>query len=169
MPNTANNTNDKTQVSNKVRQWIEDEGFQLLPEEDPYNDFTFKIRYSENETAYVLMRKDRKDSITVYARSDFSPLDRKAFSNLPPGKKREFINAISASLFNLNLHFEFQPNVEQMKYLHIKKDIFFDGLTKDRFFDTICKVLSGMQLANMAYYQHLNPNGSNSSLRCLFL
>jgi hypothetical protein len=38
-----------------------DEGFPLLPEEDPYTDFAFKIIYSEDETAYVIMRKDRKD------------------------------------------------------------------------------------------------------------
>jgi hypothetical protein len=86
-------------------------GFPLLPEEDPYNDFAFKIKYSENETAYVIMRKDRKDSITVYKRSDFSPLDQKAFSNLSPGKKREFIDVICASLVNLNLHFRFHPQL----------------------------------------------------------
>ncbi|MFZ0224893.1 MAG: DUF2299 family protein [Candidatus Nitrosopolaris sp.] len=164
-----NTNNNKTEVRNKISQWIQDEGFELLPEEDPYTDFTLKIKYSQNETAYVLMRKDRKDSISVYTSSDFSPLDRKAFSNLSPGKKREFIDAISASLLNLNLHFIFHPNPEQMQYLQITKDIFFDGLTKDRFFDIICRVLSGMGLAHMAYYKYLNPNGSNSSLRCLFL
>jgi hypothetical protein len=166
---TANNTDNKTQWRNKISQWIQDEGFPLLPEENPYNDFAFKIKYSENETAYVVMRKDRKDSITVYTRSDFSPLDRKAFSNLPSGKKREFIDAIAASLLNLNLHFRFHPNHEQMESLEITKDIFFDGLTKDRLFEVIDRILSGMQLAHMAYYKYLPQPEGGTSLRCLFL
>jgi|SRR5215469_4693223 len=128
----------------------------------PYTDFAFTIKYSENETAYVIMRKDRKDSITVYTRSDFSPLDQKEFSNLSPGKKREFIDVICASLLNLNLHFRFHPDPEQMQYLEIKKDIFFDGLTKDRLFEVIDRVLSSMQLAHMSYFKYLpNPNGSS--------
>ena len=162
---SSNNIDNKTQVRNKISQWIQDEGFELLPEEHP-NDFALKIKYSENETAYVIMRKDRKDSITVYTRSDFSPLDQKAFSNLSSGKKREFIDVISASLLNLNLHFRFHPNPEQMQSLEIKKDIFFDGLTKDRLFEVIDRVLSSMQLAHMAYFKYLpNPYSSDSSLR----
>src|SRR5215469_16949563 len=154
----------KKQVSSKISQWIQDEGFPLLPEEDPYTDFAFKIIYSENETAYVIMRKDRKDSITVYTRSDFSPLDQKAFSNLSSSKKREFIDAVSASLFNLNLHFRFHSKPERIQSLEIKKDIFFDGLSKDRLFEVIDRVLSSMQLAHMSYFKYL-PNPDGSSLR----
>jgi hypothetical protein len=69
----------------------------------------------------------------------------------------------------MNLHFAFEPDAEQMKSLLIKKDIFLDGLTKNLFFDTIDRVLSSMQLAHMAYFKYLEPDGSSSSLRCLFL
>jgi hypothetical protein len=171
MSGDASTTEDnKKQVSSKISQWIQDEAFQLLPEEDPYTDLALKIKYSENETAYVIMRKDRIDSITVYTRSDFSPLDQKAFSSLSSSKKGEFIDAITASLFNLNLHFRFHPNPEQMQSLEIKKNIFFDGLTKDRLFEVVDRVLSGMELAHTAYFKYFpNQNDSNSSLRCLFL
>ena len=45
---TANNIDNKTQVRNKISQWIQDERFELLPEEDPYTDFAFKIKYAED-------------------------------------------------------------------------------------------------------------------------
>jgi hypothetical protein len=167
---TTNNTNNKTQISSKITQWLKDEEYSFAPYDNPYTDFCLQIKDPDNEVIYVGMRKDRKDSVIVYTRSDLSKLDKEAFSSLPTDMKQNFIFALHSILLSLNLHYDIKPSTEQMEYLEITKDIFFDGLTKDKFFDTIDRVSSSMRLAHMAYFKYLpRPKGSNSSLRCLFL
>ena len=167
---TDNTNNNKAEISNKIRQWLQEEGYDFNPFEDPYNDFCFEIKTPDDDVILIGMRKDRKDSITIYARSDLSKLDRQAFSTLHTHTKDEFVYAFTSSLLGLNLLFDILPNIEHMEYLQIQKCIFFDGLTKNLFFDTIDRVLAGKDLARIAYFKYLaKPEGSDTSLRCLFL
>lgn len=167
---TGDNTSNKAGISKKITQWLYEEGLSVVPFEDPYYDFSFEIKTPNDDIILIGMRKDRRDSITIYTRSDLPTLDRKAFSTLKAEMRDEFIYALSSGLLGLNLPFDILPNIERMEYLQIEKDIFFDGLTKNLFFDTIDRVISGKDLARIAYFKYLpKPEGSDASLRCLFL
>ena len=159
---TDSNANNKTHVSSKITEWLQDEGYTFVPYEDPYTDFCLHIKEPNNPPIFVGMEKDSKDSVMVYTRSDLSQFDKKAFSTFQTNVKKEFIFALASSLSNLILPYRIHPSSEQMEYLEIKKYIFFDGLTKDRFFDTIDRVLAGIYLARMVYDKYLyKGNDSN--------
>jgi hypothetical protein len=171
MSTTANNNaNNKTQVSNKINQWLKEEKYSFVPFELPYFDFGLEIKEPRNDIIRIGMETDKKDSVIVYTRIDFDPLEGKAYSTLQTDMKHEFIYALASGLLGLNLLYHIHPDIEHLEYLDIRKYIFFDGLSKDRFFNTIDRVLSGKGLARLAYFKYLpKPKGSNSSLRSLFL
>jgi hypothetical protein len=161
MSNT-NDSNNKRHVSSKTTEWLKDEGYTFVPYEDPSTDFCLHIKELDNPPIFVGMEKDSKDSVMVYTRIDLSELDKKAYSTLHTNVKKEFPFALASSLSNLVLPYQIHPNTEQTEYLEMKKNIFFDGLTKDRFFDTMDRVLAGIYLARMAYDKYLyKGNDSN--------
>jgi hypothetical protein len=79
MSTDDNASNSKKGVSNKIRQWLQEEGLSVTPFEDPYNDFSFEVDTPDDDVSFLIgMRKDRTDSITVYTRSNLSKLDRRS-------------------------------------------------------------------------------------------
>jgi hypothetical protein len=119
MSTDDNTTNNKTHVSSKITEWLKDEGYSFEPYEKPYTDFCCLEMKINKQPVYVLMETDKKNSVMIYTGIDLSKLDRQAFASLQIEAKKEFIYALTSSLRSLNLHYNINPNAEQMENLRI--------------------------------------------------
>jgi hypothetical protein len=166
-----NNTSakNKKDVIDKITDWLGQEGISFNLTEDPYADFNLEIEYPTTQVIHIMMYKNKNDSITVITKVSFSTLDKKAFTSLSEDIKKDFILTLNSSLSSMNLLYSHQPNPERMEHLLIQKRLFFDGLTKDRFFDILDRIYNGMNLANWTYTKYLSKGkNSLSSLSSFF-
>lgn len=155
----------KSEVIDKIWNWIDEEKYDFKALEEPCAGSPIQIEFLKNRYIIVWVEKDKNDSVLVFARINFSPEEQKVFAHLKEDKKKEFFFAIITPLMEMNLRHSVHPNPDKAEYFHIEKRIYFDGLTKDRFFDTVEKVYKGMGIVKSTYVNYLaKGSGSHNSL-----
>jgi hypothetical protein len=60
---------------------------------------------------------------------------------------------LQRSLLEINVEHELIPNFNNLEKVNIKKTVFFDALTKDKFMDTIFALQRGVFLVNLMHHQ----------------
>jgi hypothetical protein len=162
-------TKQRSEIISNITDWLREEGIAFELKSSPYLDFDLEVEYQTKRYAHIIMDKNKKDSIAIFVRIEFSELDKKAFVKLDENTKKEFLIALSSSLCNMNLPHSVHPQADKMEYLHIEKRIFFDGLSKDRLFDILDRVFNGMGLAYLTYSKYLSQGrDSSASLSSFF-
>jgi hypothetical protein len=64
-------------------------------------------------------------------------------------EQKRFYFDLELALLQMNVHFIIKKNMEELQSLEISKVIFFDGLTKDTFFNTIDTVRNSIEIARI--------------------
>jgi hypothetical protein len=108
----------------------------------------------EKEGFHVLFPKDKLDSVTI---SELIALDResqKSYDSLGATdqgilQQNRFYFDLQLALHQKNVFFVFEDNVRRLRTLEVYKGVFFDGLTKDKFFDTYATVDSATAIARI--------------------
>jgi hypothetical protein len=106
------------------------------------------------EGFHVLFPKDKLDSVTI---SELIALDResqKSYDSLGATdqgilQQDRFYFDLQLALLQKNVFFVFEDNVRRLRTLEVYKGVFFDGLTKDKFFDTYNTVDSAIAIARI--------------------
>jgi hypothetical protein len=106
------------------------------------------------EAFHVLFPKDKLDSVTI---SEVIKLDRqtqKSYESLGATdqgilQQNGFYFDLQLALHQKNVFFEFEDNVRKLRTLEVYKVVFFDGLTKDKFFDTYITVDNAVAIARI--------------------
>jgi hypothetical protein len=163
-------TETKDQIKTKVLQWLNEEDRSPTELDDPSTELNIAVPIQENGSISVIFRREKKDSVYLVARISFSPLDKQAFSKLPPDRKKSFTDELNHLLLLVNVEYSLLPNAEIMESVNLSKAIYFDALTKDRFFDTILLIRRSIEIAKWCYGKHLGHKSSTGTLfNCLLL
>jgi hypothetical protein len=107
------------------------------------------------EGFYVLFPTNKLDSIITI--SEVIGLDRKSqksYASLAVSedgilKQNRFYFDLQLALLQKNVFFAFKENVRKLQSLEVFKVVFFDGLTKDSFFDGIFTVTSAIAITRI--------------------
>ena len=153
----------------KVLKWLDEENQSPREIGDPTTDLNIAIPIDEHNNIHVIFDKNRSDSVFVVAQVGFTPLEKHAFSALTEAKKFGFIDDLNYSMLQLNIGFVFHPTAPTMESLRITKPIYFDGLTKDKLFETNLLVTRGIHIARWCYKKHLQPKSSRNITPDFFL
>ena len=69
-----------------------------------------------------------------------------------------FMRDLQILLIQINLLYNIKINTQEIDNVELKRHIFFDGLTKDIFYDCVVSVLRGLQAIVLVYkslsYKH---------------
>lgn len=161
-------TDGKKEVIDKIRRWISEEGLNSASIDNAYADFHVDIGINSFKVN-VIINKNKIDSLIIYTKSDFSTLDQKAYSGLSKDDKRSFTLDLKFSLSQLNIAYAIQPDENNIKSIYMQKVIYFDGLTKDKFFDTIFYIVSGINVVSLTYEEHLHSKSDSNSFMSFML
>lgn len=63
----------------------------------------------------------------------------------------------------MNVGHRFDPDAENLERIRIMKTIYFDGLTKDKFFDTIFALIRASSIVELLMLTYLGIRRSNSN------
>lgn len=150
----------KSQAIRQVRQWLDEEKVQYALKEYSSNSFKATLQLAASFRVAIEVTEETTDSIRFLSSAYLTPADQRAFSRLGDVKKDSFLKTVRHSLFSLDVDHNLIPDGEFLQHISVAKVIYFDGLTKDKFFDTILLLKRALGLLNLAYYEHLRYKSS---------
>lgn len=114
--------NEKKEVIERITRWINEEHYLIRMQtyKDRYADFHAAVQYNRYKVS-IIIRKDRKDMVSIVSRQNFSDQDKKIFSHLTEEKKKPFFEDLEFSLLPMNISYSVHPDRNKMEYVHLEK------------------------------------------------
>jgi hypothetical protein len=150
---------NKIDVGRKIMQWLEEESAIFQEEKDPYRMFKVVVFPANDMPIYITIDKQKIDSLTLVARSGFSEQDKKALSH-SHDKRIDFVRRLRSALLQSRVTYNFYPDFNNIEYIEIYKTLYFDGLSKHRFFQYIEDIVRALSWLSLEYEK---LNGSHET------
>ena len=105
------------------------------------NDVVLKVtgkkEQGQRQAELFVMFPGDADFLSISSYVHFWKSDSIGFKLLKQPDKVKFVNMLRIPLLTLNLNYMWIPGLENFDSLHIFKQIFFDGLNKNSYYDTV--------------------------------
>lgn len=146
-----------TEVQSKIETWLEEEGFdfsQVKGKQALNSLFNYLVTLGSGDHLNVLQPRNKKDSICISTGLRFSGGQMKTLDQKTKVERREIFGEIRFRLASLDVEFSFQ-NGELPKIIRIDHPIYYDALSKDRFFKALSTVFKATQLTRWVIAQSI--------------
>jgi hypothetical protein len=132
-----------------VLKWLNEDHYE--PEDrthlNPNSSYLAVVKVSENQAFNVLFPKDPLDKVIIIQVASMDGEYKKAYRALPALDQNRFYFDLKISLLQLGVIFSLEKGVRTLESVQVNKVIYFDGLTKDRFFDAVFTVTHAIEVA----------------------
>ena len=116
-----------------------------------------KIEQGKNdrrEAFHILFPINRLDTLRISEIIIFDLKTQKSYASLAAKtngilEQNRFYFDLELALLQMNVYFIIKKNMRELHSLEISKVLFFDGLTKDRLFNTINSVRNSIEIARI--------------------
>lgn len=125
------------EAEERMEKWLFDEGFNLWKFPDKDSNFSYKIRRDNCDPLVVLQPQKKTDSVQVACDIRLKEEERKKLHGISKAEKRFMFFDFRMLLLSTGCRWQFTPSSESWNTLRIWKSVFYDGLSKDKFFETI--------------------------------
>jgi hypothetical protein len=125
--------------ANKIKSWLEEEGLEHSEISDPNTKLTFSVKSGGNVIS-VGFHKDSKDSIIIKSQITFSDEEQHMLKFVKT--KYDIVWQLQRFLVQMRLEpiIKWNENRDAIETLAFQRTIFYDGLTKDRFYEVLTDV-----------------------------
>jgi hypothetical protein len=127
---------DVKALRQRIERWLGDEGFQIWPFPDKEAYFAYKVARDGGSPLLIWQPRDKTDSIQVSSNVRLAEDDHAKLQTVHE-QKRFLLFDFKMVLLSTGCNWQFIPSPESWRSLRVSKTIFYDGLSKDRFFETI--------------------------------
>ncbi len=134
-------------VENKIRKWLLDEGYDVKKINDPRSHFSYSFTRAGDLHFFVLQLKNKIDSIIVFLFLGFGKEGTGTFSSMSDDKREKIRENIIVDLATIGCEYAFLPK-EAPNRIRLSKIIYYDGLSKHNFFESIGLVRRGFLLVS---------------------
>jgi hypothetical protein len=145
------------EVPEKLKRWLDAEGIdwvQLIGEFARNTLFSYHVTLHSGTELTVLQPSNKKDSITVSATLFLSEEQSKRLRQKPQCVQEDTLSDLCFKLAPLDVELTFEGG-EIYRRIGINHQIYFDGLTKDRFFKAVSIVNRAYRLADWILEQQI--------------
>jgi hypothetical protein len=113
------------------------------------------------EAFHILFPINRLDTLRISEIIIFDLKTQKSYASLAAKmngilEQNRFYFDLELALLQMNVYFIIKKNMRELQSLEISKVLFFDGLTKDRLFNTINSVRNSIEIARIKTGQLLD-------------
>ena len=155
--------NEKKEVIKKIQKWLNEEFIEFINIDNPLADYQINTK-NPNQT--ICLPKNKIDSIEFVTAVFFTIEDQKAYIALKNNEEKlRIIWELQRSLLEINLEYEVKPNFDNLESIILKKTVYFDNLSKDKFMDTIFTLQRGFYLVELMLRQLRGKYSSNSNTK----
>jgi len=142
----------KNEVISIVKRWLEEEGYSLTIEKQENVDTAFKIQKA-NLKITIEFHNDSKDSLIIGGQVHFDPNEQVMLRYTTT--KREILFDLEIIFSILHLDISLKPNFKKEEFtiedIQLFRTIYFDGLTKQFFYDELTSVFNALKLLIMRF------------------
>jgi len=149
------------EVVKKLLEWLKVEGVAYRPKENDSGRFRATINLSQNLNLDIQLSSHRPNCLILSTNAYLAPDDQRAYFRLDREKKDSFLRAVRWALLNMDVDHQISPNGDTLQSISITKTIYFDGLTRDKFFSSILLLKRAFGLIDLTYCDHLRFNSSD--------
>ncbi len=123
----------------RIKTWLSQEN--LFKEEVQGESLYFQIAAefpaSSGRHLSIIQPRDHEDMIVVFSRIMLAQVHQKALSALPPQEKERFVWQMRYDLLFQDSSFEIEPAGADMQSIRFTREIYYDGLTKNKLMEAI--------------------------------
>jgi hypothetical protein len=153
--------NNRDEVVGRIIEWLNVEALAYTLKENDSDRFWATIQLSQNLNLDIQLTSQKPDRVMLLTHAYLGPDDQRAYSRLDRERKESFLRAVRWALLNIDADHQINPNADTLQSIFITKTIYFDGLTRDRFFDFVLLLKRAFGLLDLAYGDHLRFRSSN--------
>jgi hypothetical protein len=153
--------NSRKEVVQQIVEWLNAEPLTFSLKENDSDRFRATVELSQNLNLEIQLTSQRPDRVMLLTNAYLAPDDQRAYSRLDREIKESFLRAVKWMLLNLDVDHQIIPSADALQSISITKTIYFDGLTKDKFFSSILILKRAFGLLDLAYCDHLQFRSSN--------
>lgn len=123
----------------KIKCWLTEEGLfrEELPGENLYYQIAAEFPASSGRHFSILQPWDHEDMIVIFSRIMLAEVHQKAFSALPLREKEQLLWRMRYDLLFQDSSFEIEPVGADMRSIRFTREIYYDGLTKNRLMEAV--------------------------------
>lgn len=150
----------------KVISWIKEEGWKYEIHQEDDNVANILAYPNKIQNVNIVVQKTPPHKVMIITRCRFRDLDIRAYLRLSDDAKREFLMNLEILLIQINLIYNIYPNPpKEVHGVEMIRQIYSDGLTRDRFFDSILAIQRGLRVVQMNYYSLSPTNTLDTSIQ----
>ena len=138
------------EVEERLEEWLRDEGFELWKIPDKDSEFSYKVSQEDGHPLVVLQPGTKTDSVQVVGEIRLDKKNHEKLLAIPEKEKGFLLFDLRMGLLSTGCRWEFLPSLESWKTLQLSKAIFFDGFSKDRFFEIMETVNRAVALVRLS-------------------
>lgn len=135
---------ERSTVRVKLEQWLTEEGYVTKALKDAQTHFTFAVEHRLGIILTVGQLLKNKDRITIIGTLDISDEDQKKLREIPEKQRNDFLWDLKFALLSNDIPFEMLANNLIPYRILVTQAIWYDGLTKDRFMQTIHRAIKAV-------------------------
>ena len=125
---------DTKSTAERIKKWLREEGLNPTDRVNPNTNVTFDISVHENLIS-VGFHKTSRDSIIIGTNIIFSDDEQKMLKFLK--SRNDILWDLQKFLVQLHLEPTFKWNKDSLEKISFQKTLYFDNLTKDRFYEVL--------------------------------
>jgi hypothetical protein len=137
----------KQEAVEVVKKWLLEEEYDITSIPNEITDYNFRIT-KRNMVMNVVFHKRSEDSLIIAGNLTFGPEEQAMLRYTIT--KRELVFDIEMLYTQLNLEFSMNPVKDKGEYsledISLSKTLYFDGLTKQSFFDSLNAMFNCLRL-----------------------
>jgi hypothetical protein len=141
----------------RIKTWLDEEDYryaQLMGKQTQNTLFNYLVTLPSGTTINIFQPSHKKDSICVSTGLAFTPEQKRLFSQKTKTERNEILSEMQFKLASVDVEFSFTGG-EIPNTIRIDHPIYYDALTKDRFFKAIGTVYKALLIAAWAFTQSL--------------
>jgi hypothetical protein len=141
----------------RIKTWLDEEDFkyaQVMGKQAQNTLFNYLVTLPSGKTINIFQPSNKKDSIGVSTGLRFTPEQMRLFSQKTKTEIKEILSEMQFRLASIDVELGFTGG-KIPTTIQISHPIYYDALTKDRFFKAIGTVYKALMIANLALTQSL--------------
>ena len=146
------------EAKERIETWLKEEGYSYSPvtgEQASNTLFNHLVHLPDGKHhVNIFQPSTKEDSISVSTGLLFTEEQRKGFSQKTRIERDEILSEMRFKLASIDVEFGF-INGQMPKAMQFTHPIYYDALTKDRFFKAITTVFKAFKIASWAFGQSL--------------
>ena len=154
----------RQEIIKKITLWLDEiqNTYTFIPDDSASKNIYIRVSGRstgdiEHMPKYFIEFQVNQDHFWLSPHLSFTESDKQGFNLSTENFREKIMIMLKMPLLSLNLGYDYRPSPENFKLLEMKKLIYFDGFSKNVYFDAIDSLLHGYEYVLTIFNEFKDP------------